>query len=538
MEVFALVPNAATVVVGRATRPAHCPGTKTRPGHGPAQLTVYRQHQKWDDACIVSKMAAWPAGRVARRSEPVSSDGPSMNLRGSERALSSPTDSSGSSEQSAAPDTHHRLRAFYLASGIGWEFGYGLISLASYVLVYNKTKSVAATGLIMVAQCLPQLLLPSVATRLSRRWGAPTMYVVANTFAGVVSFVPVLLSVFGLLSAPALIGWFVLLGTSWGIGTPTVGIVRILMAPPGRLAEFNGQITMVESIAGVAGFLVGALAYDVLGATWVFLIGAVVYFPCALAVNLLRREPRSITDGASERFRDFLTVLRTNGGIRAACYLTVFCFVISSYVVVLPALGSAIGSSNQIVSILEAASMLGGLFVGMVIKRIRGRIGWDRALTVSDVGVAITLGIVAVVAWACDSNSTHHGHFSTVGLIVATLAITGASLGLFFQSSILAAVVEGAAPAGEQAAVLTGYALISLVAFPIGQELIGLVCDVASLAVGIGCCALGMLLLVLISPKTHLHQEFDTMEDAVIARRPSPDALSRSGKHASSRQSG
>jgi hypothetical protein len=364
------------------------------------------------------------------------------------------------------------------------------------------------------------------------------MYVVANAFAGVVSLVPVLLSIFGLLSAPALIGWFVLLGMSWGIGTPTVGIVRILMAPPGKLAEFNGQITMVEAIAGVVGFLVGASAYNVFGATWVFLIGAVVYFPCALAVNMLRKEARSAAENPSERFQDFVTVLRTDGGIRAACYLTVFCFVISSYVVVLPALGRAIGSSNQIVSLFEAASMFGGLFVGMVIKRIRGRIGWDRALTISDVGVAITLGIVALVAWACDSGSTHHQHFSEAGLIIATLAITGASLGLFFQSSLLAAVVEGAAPAGERAAVLTGYALISLVAYPVGQELIGLVCDVSSLAVGIGCCALGMLLLVLISPRTHLHQEFDTLEDAVISRRPSPDALSRSGKHTSSRQSG
>ncbi|MEI8051766.1 MAG: MFS transporter [Actinomycetes bacterium] len=434
-------------------------------------------------------------------------------------------------ELPAPADPFHRIRTNYLVGLSVWSFGFGIISLASFLIVYDKTKSVSATGLVIVCLSVPQLLLPAVATKLCRSWGAPTLYVVGNALCCIIGLLPVALSLLGLLSVPALLAWYVLLGIVFGICTPSSGILRVMLAAPGKLPEFDGAATMAWAAASVIGYLVGAGAYAALGATWVYLIGAMAYLPLTLAVVPLIKRAPAVAVNASEHFRDVLSVWHNDGGIRATTIFTLLCFTVGGYTVVLPALASTLGTNPGILAILEAASVFGGLFASVIIKRVQGRFGWDSAVRFASIMIAISLGVLAVMAFHDGPSSFISASNAWISMFVITGVIIGASLGLDFQSSILNAVVQNAAPTKERDAVLTGYALVPLLAVPIGQEAIGLIADNVSLAAGIGVTALCLLAFVLISPHTDLHKEFDVLHDAVITPGHGASQAATTGRH-------
>ena len=459
-------------------------------------------------------------------------------------AMSSPADV-------VAPiDPFRRVRLAYLVGTCIYNFGFGLFSLASFLIVYDTTRSVTATGLIMVCLSLPQVLLPGVATRLSQSWGGPKLYVVGSTLGGILTLVPAGLSMAGVLNVPTLLAFYVGLGLIYGAMKPSGSMIRMRMAAPGRLAELNGNVTVAWALATAAGYLLGSSAYTYLGTTWVFFIGALACLPISLSIvpmmrNHARRAPEALrastagefrvdadtpaaTDATAtdatdaedtatedaERFRDVFGVWRANGGIRAIMLVNVLICAVGGFTVVLPALARTLGSDAFILSLLEASSVLGGLFVTVIIKGIKGRLGWFIAIRLHNMLMAACF--VALVVVVVLDGSAHPTGFRWVSLLVAIGAVLGIGLGLNFDSSVLSAMIQHAAPHTELAAVLEGYALIALVVVPLGQEVIGAVADSVSLAAGVAMPLVMMVCFLVFYPRSNLRREFNNLDGAAV----------------------
>ncbi len=433
----------------------------------------------------------------------------------SERTVSTPDDVQ-------IVDPFRRSRSTYLVGVWAHSFGFGLMSLASYLVVYDQTKSVAATGLIVVAMSVPQFCLPVVATRCTERWGGLAVYFWSTLLSGLITLLPVGLALTGSLTPATLLLFYVALGVTFGIGASSALLVRITLAAPGKLPELNGNRNVAWAIAMAMGYLLGSFAYSLLGVTWIFIFAAVSYVPSVLAVRPLLRQVPVTAPTSREKTRDVVKVWKENGRIRASMVLTLMCFAVGGYSVVLPALARTISSNNFVLSSLEATTVLGGLAVTAMIKRVSPDKGWFPAIRRQNFLVMSSLFLLALVAFVETSAVHHHVVLLILSVVAAHAAILGAGVGLNFNGTVLATMVMASTGDKDRNGVLAAYNLIPLLAVPIGQEVIGLVADQVSLAAGIALPALVVLVWVRVFPRTNLRREFES----VLSKEPEGQAQS------------
>ncbi|KLR60302.1 cyanate permease [Actinobacteria bacterium IMCC26207] len=402
------------------------------------------------------------------------------------------------------------MRRNYLVSLFAMYLGWSMVNMASSFYVYDQSGSVTATGFIVVCLNLPAVLLPGAATSLARRFGGPTMWVAQLPIWFLLTLIPVALSATGHLNTTNLLLYFLLVGIVFGLTSPAPSLVRRMIAAPGQLPEFNGQASQAVALSTVIGLLVGGALYTALGPTWVFAIGAVLLLP-GLSLFKLTQEPVPHFEGEVERFRGVFEIRRNNPGLRAVCMFTGLSFLVGSYVVTLPAVaeiiakGAGIKSSAGIQSLLQASSVVGGLFVVMAMRKAHGSVSWAVVQRICFLIAGVGLFLIAVIAY-----------WDASALIVITLTIlvlipTGFALTL--DQSILATLMQAGAPAKSRASVLTGYALIPMVLAPIGQELVGCLADLISVSAALMIVALLTLLLVLIGPHLSLREALNEMTD-------------------------
>ncbi|MSX00212.1 MAG: MFS transporter, partial [Actinobacteria bacterium] len=272
----------------------------------------------------------------------------------------------------------------------------------------------------------------------------------------------------------------------------------------------NGQASQAVALSTVIGLLVGGALYTALGPTWVYAIGAVLLLP-GLSLFKLTREPVPHFEGEVERFRGVFEIRRNNPGLRAVCMFTGLSFLVGSYVVTLPAVaeiiakGAGIESSAGIQSLLQASSVVGGLFVVMAMRRAHGSVSWAVVQRICFLIAGVGLFLIAVIAY-WDASA-----LIVISLTILVLIPTGFALTL--DQSILATLMQAGAPAKSRASVLTGYALIPMVLAPVGQEFVGFLADLISVSAALMIVAALTLFLVLIGPHLSMRDALDEMSD-------------------------
>ncbi|KLR60303.1 Major Facilitator Superfamily transporter [Actinobacteria bacterium IMCC26207] len=402
------------------------------------------------------------------------------------------------------------MRRNYIVSLFILEYGWAMITMASSFFIYAQSGSVAATGLIVVCLNLPSLLLPGAATSLARRFGGPTIWVMQAGVEFTITLIPVALSATGHLNTTNLLMFFLLLGILIGLCAPSAGLVRRMIAAPGQLPEFNGQAAQAVALATVIGLLAGGAVYTALGPTWVFALGALSLLP-GFSLLRLTKEPVPHIDGEVERFRGVFEIRRNNPGLRAVCMFTGLSVIIASYVVTLPALAQMIAhdakmdSSAGIQSLLQASSVVGGLFVVMAMRKAHGRVSWGQVQRICFLIAASGLLLIAVIV--------HRDVSALIVISLAVLLLIPIGFALTLDQSILATLMQAGAPAKSRASVLTGYALIPMIMAPLGQELIGFLADQFSVTASLIIIAVPALLLVLVGPHLNLRKALDEVSD-------------------------
>ncbi len=381
-----------------------------------------------------------------------------------------------------------------------------MVALASSYLIYQQTHSVAAVALISVATNFPALALASVATRLANRWGGPKLYVITLGAYYVLCVIPFLLALAGHLSATSLLVWYLLRGIALGLNTPSIGMVRIMLSPPGQTTEFNSAATRAVSWATLIGVLAGGFVLTQIGAAWIYLGAGILGVPPILALVPLM--PWSIPAGSSSasRFGAYFAVRRQRPDLRAAFRYTVLISLIAGYAVTLPAVADHIGHRADLLALLQAAAVFGGLFVVVATRKIHGRVRWLRVQRTCVFIAAISL---LFLGWAA-----HLQGDPPVVLLLALAALVPLGFVLNLDASVLNGLVQVAAPVESRAAVLTAYALIPMVATPLSQLVISGVADLTSVTLALLTMG-GITLLFFFLPHKLLRTSFALLDDSL-----------------------
>ena len=409
----------------------------------------------------------------------------------------------------------------YLWSAMMIHLGEYMAMIIASFIVFHRTHSVVKTGLILVVFNLPALLLASPATSLTQRFGAARVDAWVNLVEALVALVPMALGFHHQLTLGAVYGWVGVYGVCEGLNTPNSFLVRQILASPGRLPELNSAYTRNVAAAAALGTLCGGALYTWAGSGWVFLVCAlsagpeiVVLFRLAAAMAR-RTHPVAPTDS----LREALQLLRTEPGLWAAVRFAVLCFFVAGYAVTLPAIANRLGGGAVSLALLESGSLLGGILVAVVVKRVHGRVSWGRMQRWRYFAAGIALAAMSTVEFV----SGHHSLAPNVMLVAITIPI---SFTVLMNASIVTSVIQIATPQDQRASMFTLVALIPLVVGPLSQEIVGALADSWSVAGALGVVAAVTLVVNVVTSHRPMAQHFDALD-----RADAPFAVNELGGH-------
>ncbi|MEI7592708.1 MAG: MFS transporter [Actinomycetes bacterium] len=412
------------------------------------------------------------------------------------------------------PDLFADVRLRHLWGTFIFCIGSSMVGIVSSYLIYQQSESVAVTGLIVVCSSLPALLLPGPATYLARVWGGPKLYVYSRIAIGFVGLIPVVLSVKGDLTTASLLLWYLLTGILYALSGSATGLVRAMIAAPGKVPEFNGALGRFAAAGTIIGLLLGGGIYALVGSTWVFLFGALASMIEGLSVlRILKRAP--IHSQPREPFRKGLAAIRSSVDMKAACIFSAWCFVVGGYVVTLPAIASSIGTNPEYLSVLQTASIVGGLGLGWAMAKAHGWVGWGHTQRICFFVFGLGMLLISLVL-------RQHGSAAFTLLAIALLLVpVGFTINM--NITILGSIVQMFAPAGSRNSVMTAYAVIPAIFVPIGQEGIGFVADGLSVGSALGLLGAVVMGMLLIDPRRAMRLAIDTLDEST-APPPIPSA--------------
>ena len=419
---------------------------------------------------------------------------------------------SGAPEAGPPDDPLAKVRKWWLRAVFFSVLGSGMVALANAYIVYDQTQSVAITGLLAVCGSLPPLLLPAAATALAQRFGGPRTYIVRFLLSAVVGFVPVVLLTTGLLTTVTLLIWWAAMSVIGGLFSPSRTLVQRMLAPPELLPELNAAVSRNFSLASVIGILGGGLVFASIGASWVYAINALSFLPLILPVIPLLGIPGpGAAEAQKRRFRDALSLLygpNARRDLLSACRFSSLNLAIGGYTITFPAIARSVSTHVGILSVLQATALVGGISTVAVMRWLPQRMGWGRVQR----GCFLAVGTsVLLLAWSAES-----GNAPAVTLVVGILAVLPLGFALSLDRVILSALVQMRTPPQSRAEFFTYYALIPMVAVPVGQMVIGALADQTSVSVALAAVAAVTLVLVALGPRLRQRAGFDelTLEDS------------------------
>ncbi len=425
----------------------------------------------------------------------------------------------------SGPDPFPTVRGHYLKAAMVVHFGEYMAMMVTSYLVFHKTHSVVATGLILLCYNAPSLVLAGPATSLTRRFGAPLVDGWVNAAEGLLALIPMGLAITHHLGVTTLLLWVLSYGLCEGLNAPNSYLIRQLIAEPGRLHELNGSYTRNVAISAALGMIAGGAILDAWGPAWVFAICAVTAIPeVGVFFRLSQRvKTPDAEDASRESVRGSLRLLLTEPGLWAACRFAVLCFFVAGYAVTLPAIANSINARPEVLSLLESGSLLGGILVALVVRRVHGRVRWGKVQRLCYYAAGAGLALMAA--------SEYFGGFhSKEAALVALVATIPVGFSVLLNASIVTSVIQLGTPSESRAPMFTLLALIPLVVGPISQELVGICADDLSIPMALGIVAAITIVANTVISHRPMSRHFDTL-NALDVPFPVNEMLSQRSAH-------
>ena len=376
-------------------------------------------------------------------------------------------------------------------------------------LIFQSTHSVVLVGMVLFCFNMPQPFLAKPAIALSNRWGPPLICAVVVSVEGLCTLVLAGIALTTQLSVPMLLAWVAAIGICEGLKQGNPFLIAEILAPEGRLPEFNSARTRSIAIGSIAGMLLSGILFHSGGAAWVYFLAGLCYFPDVLVYGAIhRKSPHVRPDSAEqETLRVAWRYFRSDPGIWVAAQCTAAVFFIASFVVLLPAIASQIGSSAEILSVLEVGTIVGGILVTLVVGRLHGRVGWSRV----HMFFAVLAGLILTFMSATEFFGGSHSRIAGVMVAIAAVPL---GFAILMNSTVLTSMVQLATPDEHRVSFYTILSLIPVLVIVVGQEAVGYLADQFSIATAFGIMAVAVLAFNVIASHSSMNDHLAALDDS------------------------
>lgn len=362
------------------------------------------------------------------------------------------------------------------------------IALAWWIL--QKTNSPSIMGFFLLVSVLPELLFGFFAGALTDRWERKTMLVITDIIRGCL-----VLTISYLAMVDVLEIWHVfLIGFCLSLTTAFFNPAMLAIIPEivekENLTKANGMSQMVGGISTVAGPLLGAIAVNMLGLTWVFLANSISYFiaaflACFIKINMSFRNSDEKTNIWKEMCEGIRFVKNQKNITLVLIVIALAHFFIGSLTVSLPFLAKGLeGKGVNKLGYLEM--MLGvGLFAGSVFMSIKKKSSENVRTLIS---FMMVVGLCFIVI-----SISQYTRIQTVYIYMLVMMIIGACIALasvFWQS-----LLQNYTPGYMTGRVFSISTLIANTSLPIAYGIFGILLKLSSIFSLMAAC--GVCLMVL-----------------------------------------
>jgi MFS family permease len=262
-------------------------------------------------------------------------------------------------------------------------------------LVYNRTNSAYALGMVALFQFMPAIPLVAatghVADNYDRRW-----VVSGSLVAQIVAAVALLGFAGSSLGMGWLYGLVLIIGATGAFGPPAQQSLLATLVPPEEISQAVAFSSSTNQLAVMAGPAIGGLAYAAIG-PWTFLLSSGLQV--VALVLMLTIKPRPITrdsSGAGVWAKAFagLAYVKSNPVLLGAITLDLFAVILAGVTSLLPIYARDILKVGPTgLGLLRSAPAVGGLIVGFALARkpIQRHAGMMMILAVGAFGATTAL---------------------------------------------------------------------------------------------------------------------------------------------------
>lgn len=201
------------------------------------------------------------------------------------------------------------LKNFYIFT-IGQfisQFGSRMTSYGFTLWIYKTTNSVFYTSLVTLCYLVPEILFNFIAGTLSDKWDKKTVLKVSDSFAGVLSFITLILLIFGKLKFQYIFIINILLGIADSFQAPTSEVVISLIVSKKDYIKTSGIRSFFKSFLDIFVPILSVSIYVLWGLKVIIIIDLMTFIFAYLTLIIFVKIPKlQISDKKENFINDFI----------------------------------------------------------------------------------------------------------------------------------------------------------------------------------------------------------------------------------------
>ena len=187
------------------------------------------------------------------------------------------------------------------------QFGSRMTSYGFTLWIYKTTNSVFYTSLVTLCYLVPEILFNFIAGTLSDKWDKKTVLKVSDSFAGVLSFVTLILLVFGKLKFQYVFIINILLGIADSFQAPTSEVIISLIVSKKDYIKTSGIRSFFKSFLDIFVPILSVSIYALWGLKVIILIDLITFIFTYLTLIIFVKIPKlQISDKKESFINDFI----------------------------------------------------------------------------------------------------------------------------------------------------------------------------------------------------------------------------------------
>ena len=267
------------------------------------------------------------------------------------------------------------LKNFYIFT-IGQfisQFGSRMTSYGFTLWIYKMTNSVFYTSLVTLCYLVPEILFNFIAGTLSDKWDKKTVLKVSDSFAGVLSFVTLILLIFGKLKFQYIFIINILLGIADSFQAPTSEVVISLIVSKKDYIKTSGIRSFFKSFLDIFVPILSVSIYALWGLKVIIIIDLMTFIFAYLTLIIFVKIPKlQISDKKENFINDFILGIKYLLSMKVLALIFFMGFINLVYGIYSTALAPMVllrnGNNDFQLGIVTSMIGIAGLVGSMILK--------------------------------------------------------------------------------------------------------------------------------------------------------------------------